>query len=67
MPTDNGDINSLFNIFFPFTQKEISDGIMYLGYAIKPNNYDIKDWSWIVAKVERKMNLWCNHWISRGG
>jgi hypothetical protein len=40
---------------------------MYLGYAIKPNNYGIKDWSWLVAKVERKVNLWCNHWISRGG
>jgi hypothetical protein len=25
------------------------------------------DWSWILSRVDQKINLWCNRWISRGG
>jgi hypothetical protein len=57
---------ALVNIF-PFPSHELNEGLNYLGYRIKPNNYGLKDWGWLVSKVEKRISLWCNRWISRGG
>jgi hypothetical protein len=67
LPTVKEEHRELFSSSFPFELKEIEDGLKYLGFSIKPNKYGVADWSWFVSKVERKVNLWCNHWISRGG
>jgi hypothetical protein len=28
--------------------------------------YQTQDQQWLIAKLEKKLNLWCNHWLSRG-
>jgi hypothetical protein len=38
-----------------------------LGFVIKPNDYQKIDWSWLIAKVEKKINVWCHHQLSREG
>jgi len=38
-----------------------------LWFFIKTNDYGMNDWRWLIAKVERRILLWCNKWFSRGG
>jgi hypothetical protein len=52
---------------FPFPSHDLNDGIKYLGYSLKPNNYGKVDWMWLLSRIEKRVNFWCNHWISRGG
>ena len=52
---------------FDYVCIDINDGLKYLGYHIKPNDYKIKDWNWIIAKIERRINVWYNRWLSRAG
>jgi hypothetical protein len=52
---------------FDFPVVDIEVGLKYLGFILKPNSYSIRDWMWLVEKVEKKLNLWCNRWLSRGG
>jgi len=33
------------------------DGLKYIGFFLKPNNYKIADSTWLVAKVESKINV----------
>jgi len=56
----NEDHRALFTNTFSFEQKDVEENLKYMGYAIKPNKYDIVDWSWLVSKVEHKVNLWFN-------
>lgn len=53
--------------YFPFPINHINDGLKYLGFHIKQNEYHTKDWDWIIAKIERHINLWIQKWISRVG
>ena len=38
----------------------------YLGFYLKPNNYQKEDWIWLLKKVEKRLGNWCNGWISLG-
>jgi hypothetical protein len=38
---------------FPFEQQPFDDGLKYLGFHLKPNNYKKEDWSWLIAKLEK--------------
>lgn len=51
---------------FPFEVKSIDDGLKYLGYFLKPNNFLKEDWIWLVEKVEKRSGKWCNRWITMG-
>jgi hypothetical protein len=42
-------------------------GFEYLGYHLKPEASKVEDWAWLVAKIEKKIGLWCNQWLSIGG
>jgi hypothetical protein len=46
---------------------DLEQGLKYLGFFLKPNQYKKCDWQWLIAKVEKKINTWCNRWLSRGG
>lgn len=37
----------------------------YLGFWLKPNAYRKEDWSWLIAKIEAKINHWSFKWLSR--
>ena len=45
----------------------INNGVKYLGLIIMPNDYLKRDWAWMASKIEGRINLWCNKWLSKGG
>jgi hypothetical protein len=57
----------LYSQVFPFQVLATNDGMKYLGFHLKANWYKKGDWQWLIAKVEKKLNTWCNQWLSRGG
>jgi hypothetical protein len=56
----------LLNLF-PYTKVDLQAGIKYLGFYLKPNDYSKRDWGWMITKVARRLYIWCNKWLSRGG
>jgi hypothetical protein len=56
-----------FSQILPFKLIDLDMGLKYLGFHLKPNMYKKNDWQWLTTKVEKKINTWCNRWISRGG
>jgi hypothetical protein len=58
------DIESYRNIF-PFCFLEISQGLRYLGYFLKPDCYKVTDWHWILKKFEKRISTGAidgSHW-----
>jgi hypothetical protein len=47
--------HSLIDLFF-FLSFELGDGFKYLGYVLKPNNYEIQNWKLLLTKIEKKIN-----------
>jgi hypothetical protein len=45
----------------------IDEGMKYLGFYLKPNNYRVADWKWMIQKVEKRIGNWSFHWLSMGG
>ena len=63
---DESELITLHNIFtFPITKLEY--GLKYLGFHLKPCRYLIKDWDWLVAKVEKRIKNWSYRWLLKGG
>jgi hypothetical protein len=56
-----------FKSFLPYTFTDLAIGFKYLGYYLKTGVYKVDDWSWLLAKMEKKIGLWCNRWLSLGG
>jgi len=52
---------------FPHTILTFEDELNYLGFRLKPNNYRISNWTWLVAKVGKRINIWHHQWLSREG
>eukprot|EP00253_Pinus_taeda_P025789 PITA_25789 len=48
-----------------FEVKSLEHTFKYLGFFLKPDNYRIKDWKWILAKIESKLKHWSYKWLSR--
>jgi hypothetical protein len=59
--------NEVYQRLFPFTLQDISQGIKYLGFQLKPNSYKKEDWKWLIEKVEKRLNNWSFRWLSRAG
>jgi hypothetical protein len=66
-PKIEEDIKLLLTDLFTFPSFELADRLKYLGFYLKPNNYGISYWKWLLKRIEKRINLWCNRWISRGG
>ena len=63
---DDYELNKLQDVFsFPLANYET--GLKYLGFYLKPCRYFIKDWDWLVAKVEKWIKNWSYRWLSKGG
>jgi hypothetical protein len=45
--------------------RDLDSRMKYLGFTLKENGYLKNDWLWLLAKVEKKVNAWCNRWLSR--
>jgi hypothetical protein len=57
----------LLKAILPFSFVDLNSGFKYLGYLLKPGAAKADDWGWLVAKIEKKIGLWCNQWLSLGG
>jgi hypothetical protein len=57
------ELNQLQSIL-PFTFADLKFGFKYLGYYLKSGVEKDENWGWLVAKIEKKIGLWCNQWIS---
>jgi hypothetical protein len=51
----------------PFTFVDLSSGFKYLGYYLKSGISKTEDWFWLVVKIEKKIGLSCNKWLSLDG
>jgi len=45
----------------------IDKGMKYLGFYLKPNNYRVVDWKWMIQKVEKRIGNWSLCWLSLVG
>jgi hypothetical protein len=63
------DENSLapFRDLFPYNFFTLDVGFRYLGYFLKSSFYKSEDWRWLIQKFERRIDHWCNHWLTLGG
>jgi hypothetical protein len=50
----------------PKNHLDIEQGIKYLGFKLKPNYYKYDGWLWLYNKIEVRISIWCNRWLSRG-
>ena len=57
----------LFRIFLLFSVGKIEKGMKYLVFHLKCCKYLLKDWDWLIAKVERRIRNWSFRWLSKGG
>jgi hypothetical protein len=53
--------------FFSFEIKGLDAGLKYLGFHLKPNSYKKVDWMWLLAKMEKRLNIWSFKWLSQEG
>lgn len=47
--------------------KDLTDGTIFLGYKLKPNNDRTYDWYWILHCFDKRIHLWSWKWLSIGG
>lgn len=52
---------------FRFTPLRLEEGLKYLGYKIKPLDYIISHWTWLIAKMEKRLKTWYFKYLSRAG
>ena len=52
---------------FQFKVEKMEIGFKYLVFFLKPNNYRVKDWFWIIKKIEKRISNWNFRFLSLGG
>eukprot|EP00253_Pinus_taeda_P018576 PITA_18576 len=52
---------------FHFSQLQLAEGLKYLDYMLKPLGYKIAYWTWLIAKLEKRLNTWYFKYLSRAG
>lgn len=57
----------LANQKFPFQETNILEGIKYLGFILKPDGYKIENWTWLITKIENRINCWHHRLLSKAG
>ena len=53
--------------FFPFNMEGLDVGLKYLGFCLKPNDYQKQDWKWLLDKLEKRLKVWSDQWLTRVG
>jgi hypothetical protein len=56
-----------YKALFPFNFVDLNAGFRYLGYFLKPTNYRVEDWRWLLQKFEKRLGTWCHRWLTLGG
>ena len=52
---------------FPYSLLSLDDCLKYLIFRLKPLHYRIADWTWLIAKVEKRLQVWYHRYLSRAG
>jgi len=52
---------------FPYKIGAIENELKYLGCFLKPNDYKVDHWGWLLRKVEERINIRCHSWLSLEG
>ena len=55
------------NFIFPYKTCELENRFKYLGYILKPNDYKVHDWHWLLEKFEKRIKKWTCRLLSIGG
>jgi len=63
---DQNIVVALENLF-GISAEHIDSGLKYPGFFLKPNDYRVSDWRWLVQKMEKKLGHWTGNWLSLGG
>ena len=50
----------------PYSTVPISKGFKYPGFTLKPNAYAFQDWTRLYKKIEARISIWTNRYLSRG-
>jgi hypothetical protein len=53
--------------YFPYERRSLEEGLKYLGFNLKPNDYRKEDWKWLLQKLDKRINAWSHRWLSRAG
>jgi len=64
---DDDDLSKEIVALFNFKLKDMNKWMKYLGYFIKPDDYRVVDWRWLIQKIEKRINNWSFRWLSMGG
>jgi len=51
----------------PFRIFELDEGLKYIGFQLKLNDYRKTDWLWFIEKLEKRIKCWSHRWLSRVG
>lgn len=51
--------------FFPFHSLPFEEGLKYMLFHLKQNDYRKGDWLWLIAKIEKMLKAWSYRWLSR--
>ena len=54
-----------FLAFFPFSIGSMEEGMKYLGFYLKPNDYRKQEWVWLLDNMEKRLKQWSHKWLSR--
>jgi hypothetical protein len=49
---------------FHYNFNDLLNGFIYLGYFLKLDSYKVEDWHRFISKFEKRINQWCNRWLS---
>ena len=52
---------------FQFPNRNLDEGVKYLGFHLKPNSYKKIDWVWLLSKIEKRIGAWSHKCLSRAG
>jgi len=63
----NGETLQTLKENFPHSFEELNKGFFYLGYLLKVDAYKSVDWRWLLKKIEDRIGMWCNRWLTLGG
>ena len=58
---------NFYKLHFSFEVKDFDLGLKYLGFQLKPKCYLKSDWSWLIAKMEKRFKQWSHRWLSHAG
>jgi hypothetical protein len=58
---------ALYMTILPYNFTMLTTCFRYLGLYLTIGLQKSVDWNWLLSKMEKKIDLWCNRWLSLGG